>query len=628
MKSKAKRVARVVPAVSRRLRMLFFLDYDNGQGGRFSNSPGLLPLIGHVRKSGVAVDFIDSEQDLFKALQNRNVDVVGISSMERMLPRSIACARRVRELRSDVVLILGGNSIESFALDLATSLFDIVVTGEAEHTLPALLRAIALDRGLYHAPQQQPADLTLIGTAETCGPAESDGALSSSCVARLKAATFRRTTGSSPPLNVDLGLSGVYVRDSVGGQVWLLQQPKPPVFTQIKQSRGQFATSSCATHEALSLTTRPLNHELDRMCIFPWELVTSRLWSTLEFYTQRGCKWGRCEFCSINDQDIRALSHRKILAVLEAASRRGVTTVSFSDDLFVQNPEWNRELLEKILSRGLDLKFRAQTMATRSVWPLLALMQQVGFVELAFGVETLNPDRARFMAKSYNGHKYVENAKETVARVAEAGICPVLYMIMVDPRSTLLEIAEELNDIVNFLSDVYRRTGVVPKLSYTLMMLPVAGPVMTTRYPYTTTDVQIGNRILKLPAEFKVDPPIASYLKLIANHTENMPFRRENLSALNSYLSALVSVAETYDQQNLARIGELAESGLRVLAGLTRELDRDVESTAFELLALQNGTLPSSNHRSGRLRFEYTRFGGYVSGVQHYSDLLAQGMFS
>src|SRR5690348_10003655 len=113
MKSRATRVARVVPAGSRRLRMLFFLDYDNGQGGRFSNSPGLLPLIGHVRNAGFDVDYLDSEQDLFKALQTPNIDVVGISSMERMLPRSIVCARQVRQLRSDVVLVLGGNSIES-----------------------------------------------------------------------------------------------------------------------------------------------------------------------------------------------------------------------------------------------------------------------------------------------------------------------------------------------------------------------------------------------------------------------------------------------------------------------------------------------------------------------------------
>jgi radical SAM superfamily enzyme YgiQ (UPF0313 family) len=613
---------------SRRLRMLFFLDYDNGQGGRFSNSPGLLPFIGYTRRAGFDVDFVDSESQMLEELATREVDVVGISSMERLLPRSVAVARKVRQARPDVVLILGGNSIETFACELAT-LFDIVVTGEGEHALPALLRAIARERQIFCPPIHPSADFTLYASALPVATADPGGALLPTCVEKIKEATFRRTVNIQPPVVVNVGVGGIYVRDAASGQIWHMREPERQSLQQaseewLKQLEPERANAARSALSGLSTTTAPLEEELDEMCVYPWDLVESHSWSTLEFYTQRGCKWGRCEFCSIDNRNVRALTQDKVIEVLKEAASHGATMISFSDDLFVQNPEWNRELLERLLPLDLNLKFRAQTMATRTVWPLLDLMQRVGFVELAFGVETLNAERARFMVKSYNGQKYVENAKETIAKVAEAGICPVLYMIMVDPRSTLLEITGELADIVVFVSDIYRRTAVVPKLSYTLMMLPVAGPVMTSRFPYTTVDVDLGRRGLSLPAEFKIDPAIAAYLRRIAHQTCDMPYRRENLNALFDYLTVAAEVAEETGDQNLDQIRGHAERGLSLLKELTEELNEDVENTARDLLALNRGEIIESDYRRDILRFEFTRFGGYIAGVRRYFKILEQ----
>lgn len=614
--------------VPRRLRMLFFLDYNNGQGGRFSNSPGLLPFIGHTRRAGFDVDFVDSESQLLNELATREVDVVGISSMERLLPRSVAMARRVRQARPDVVLILGGNSIETFACELA-ALFDIVVTGEGEHALPALLRAIACERQLFCPPVHPSADFTLCASARPVKAADPGGALQPTCVEKIKEATFRRTVNIQPPVVVNVGVGGIYVRDAASGQVWHLQEPERQSLEQavegwlkkLEPARARVARPALL---GLATTTAPLEGELDEMCVYPWDLVESHSWSTLEFYTQRGCKWGRCEFCSIDNRNVRALTRGKVIEVLKEAASHGVTMISFSDDLFVQNPEWNRELLERLLPLDLNLKFRAQTMATRTVWPLLDLMQRVGFVELAFGVETLNAERARFMVKSYNGEKYVENAKETIAKVAEAGICPVVYMIMVDPRSTLLEITGELADIVTFVSDIYRRTGVVPKLSYTLMMLPVAGPVMTSRFPYSTADIDLGQRVLSLPGEFKIGPAVAAYLRRIAHQTCDMPYRRENLSALFDYLTVAAEVAEETGDKHLSEIRGHAGRGLSLLKDLIEELNEDVENTARELLALNRGEIADSDYQNNILRFEFTRFGGYIAGVQRYFKILEQ----
>lgn len=574
------------------MRTLFFLDYDDGRGGRFTNSPGLLPLVGHARQSGFDVAFVDAEDQLLAALDDHRVKVVAISSMERLLPRSIRTAAQVRARRPDVVLMLGGNAIEAFATELTASVFDVVSTGEGEHRFVPMLAAIARAHGEPCPPASGATRLP--ATQHDLGPADPGGAIDAATMACLTGATFNRD-------GLDIGIGGVYLRNADTGRVIMLESPAP--------SPGLNT----------SLDPTPLADELDEFCIYPWDEIDPDRWPTFEFYTQRGCRWGRCEFCSVADRNIRAISHDHLIEVLVEAARRGVKTVSFSDDLFVQDVAWNRRLLERLLPLNLGLKYRAQTMANRSVWPLLDLMRDVGFVELSFGVETLIAERARFMVKSYDGARYVAGAVETIARVAEAGICPILYLIMADPRSTLTEIAEELAVTVDFVAQVYRRTGVVPKTSYSLAMLPVAGPAMTARHSYSTTDVRAGTRTIRFPEEFHFAPLVSRYLTEIASTTAALPFRRENLDCLPIYLRVARAAAAGAAPEDRQAIEASVERGLRVYAALARELDLDVESTARELTGEPRArALPCRDE----LRFEFGRFGGYIAGVQHYSELL------
>jgi radical SAM superfamily enzyme YgiQ (UPF0313 family) len=559
---------------------------------------------------------VDDAERLLRLAEDPAVDVVAISSMERLLPRSVAVASHVRRLRPDVVLMLGGNSIETFAPDLAAGPFDLVVTGEGEHKLVPLLSAIARTRGRGRPRAAKRPDLVIPAQRRDVGLAAPGGALSGAAVAAVSEACFTREIPGGGHAVAAIGLGGVYVRDSGAGRVFLMEEPSSADLATAWRRHGHTAAVP-----PLMLSSTPLGSELDGLCVYPWEEWDRRRWSTLEFYTQRGCRWGRCEFCSVADRNIRTLSHDAILAVLTEAARRGVDLVSFSDDLFVQDAEWNRKLLERILPLGLGLKFRAQTMANRSVWPLLGPMREAGFVELAFGVETVAPERARFMVKSFNGARYVAGALETVARTAEAGICPVLYMIMTDPRSTLVEIAQELADIVEALAQVYRRTGVVPKLSYTLTMLPVAGPVMTSRFSYSVESVGLTDRILQLPAEFHFPSPVTRYLQRIAEATDGMPYRRENLTALPIYLETVGDVARALGDPRVDEILAAAGGGLDRYRDLQAQLDRDIERTAHELLATA-GTRAGAPTTAGSLRFDFTRFGGYIPGVQRYLELL------
>jgi radical SAM superfamily enzyme YgiQ (UPF0313 family) len=576
----------------RKLRVLFFLDYDDGHGGRFSNSPGLLPLIGHARREGFDVVFVSSSEDLLRQLDGE-VDVVAISSMERLLPRSIPVAIQVREKRPDVVLILGGNSIDPFAKDLASTLFDIVATGECEHVFPALLRAIAPFRNCV-VPHRTAASGSLPATARCNGSGDIGGALREEALDAVLHATFQRRDEHGAL--TDVGVSGVWARDAATGDVW-------------------------STHGTPSA---PLAHELDPACVMPWDIFDDRGWDVMEFYTQRGCRWGRCEFCSISDRNIRALSHDKILEVLREAPAHGVSTVSFSDDLFVQDVAWNRTLLERIVALDLGLQFRAQTMANRSVWPLLELMRAAGFVELAFGLETLSPERARFMVKSFDGKRYVANAKDTVVRVAAAGILPVLYMILIDPRSTLIEAATELDDAITLLESVYEQTGVLPKLSFNPVMLPVVGPAITERFPYRTRTVQCGSRALVFPSEFELERPLGLMVRNMAARTDQFPYRRENLAILREYLAAATDAAREVNDPRLAEIEDLGARGIGNLTRLEHRLRRDIEQTADVLL----GRAPEPDAIPGwpmdERRLSFMRFGGFIDGLVLYRDLLAK----
>jgi Radical SAM superfamily/B12 binding domain len=576
------------------LRVLFFLDYDDGLGGRFPNSPGLLPLIGYTRQCGFDVEFVSDAQELLQLAEDPRVDVVAISSMERLLVRSLPVATQVRALRPDVVLMLGGNSIEAFAQDMCAALLDVVAVGEGEFVFPALLRAVAAAKGCALKDLPGP-HFRLPASVRKVADGDAGGAISPGMFQSLLRAAFQRRDQNGTI--TEIGVSGVYIRDGASGEVW----------------------------QASGTPSAPLGTELDELCVMPWDVVDARSWEVLEFYTQRGCSWGRCEFCSINDRNIRALSHDKILEVLRHAPAHGITTVSFSDDLFVQKGEWNRTLLERIVALDLGLKFRAQTMANRSVWPLLGLMRQAGFAELAFGVETLSPERARFMVKSFDGRRYVENAKETIERVAAAGILPVLYMILLDPRTTLLEAATELRDAVLLLETVYARTGILPKLSFNPAMLPVMGPVMTTRFPYRTKQVQAGSRTLQFPSEFELNHSLSLMVYHMAQRTDDMPYRRENLAIMLEYLDSALEAARESADVHASDIADLRAETAERMKRLEGRLREDIRQTTDLLLGRRDQPEPVPGWPEDERRLDFARFGGYIDGWVLYSDLLAQG---
>ncbi|MFT7670319.1 MAG: hypothetical protein ACI8X5_003027 [Planctomycetota bacterium] len=119
--------------------------------------PGLLRLGGELLRRGIDVELEDlafrqargelangslmSESAARILLRRGEHEVIGLSIMGATLPAALEITRRLRELRPEVKLLIGGPGTTGCA-EIILARFpwiDAVVQGEAEHTLPELL---------------------------------------------------------------------------------------------------------------------------------------------------------------------------------------------------------------------------------------------------------------------------------------------------------------------------------------------------------------------------------------------------------------------------------------------------------------------------------------------------------
>jgi radical SAM superfamily enzyme YgiQ (UPF0313 family) len=135
-------------------------------------------------------------------------------------------------------------------------------------------------------------------------------------------------------------------------------------------------------------------------------------------YTSRGCPFD-CYFCSVTRMFGRRYRFRSEEAVLAEIARRKHRCLFFYDDNFAANAKRSRSLLEKMLQRGLTPRWTAQVRADIARdRDLLKLMKRANCFALYIGLESVNPETLRM----YNKRQSVEEMREHVARIHEAGI--------------------------------------------------------------------------------------------------------------------------------------------------------------------------------------------------------------
>ncbi len=114
---------------------------------------GCLCLIGALEAQGIHVDFRDYQLEtsspfdpdgLVRFLTDDAAPIIGIGGMVNVLPHLVRALRAVREASPTTRIVLGGPGPSSVALPLLESypVADVIVIGEAEETLPDVVRAL------------------------------------------------------------------------------------------------------------------------------------------------------------------------------------------------------------------------------------------------------------------------------------------------------------------------------------------------------------------------------------------------------------------------------------------------------------------------------------------------------
>lgn len=577
------------------LQVFFFQDCFDSSGKRFNSSPGILPMIGNALKYGFNIRFFCNKYTLLRAIRKTPVDVVSISAMERTLISAIQTAQRIRKNRKKLILILGGITLSSYAYDLVSDLFDIVVIEESEIIFPAILFSIANHLEKFPGEQFENNKFKYQSHAHKIGIGGLSGSLETPGVEKVKNSYFIRN-------EVKIGLSGVFIRDSSTGEIWKLDAPQ------------------LIAHE-INSQSKPTTDEISKTFIMPWNIVRKHRWPILEIFSQKGCKWGKCNFCLTDTSTRRALPVDILIKTICAAQENGIRMVSFSDDMFIQDRKWTKYLLQILSELKIRIHFRAQTRACQSIWPFLDSMSKIGFTELSFGIESLNSERIQFLGKSTNGKRYIVDAKETILRTAKAGIIPTLYMILTDPESSLQIVLYDLLSILNLIKDVYLQTSILPKVSWSLCLLPVSGSKFINQFPHSTKKLHLSNREILIPLEYYLNEEITNFLQKAEKLTFQIIHRRENLESLRIYLELLKSLFLAKEDIHSV---DLCDVGLREFKELNNLMELDIKSTANRLISLFRDQSNTNPYFIDELLFNPQRFGGNYNIIGIYKSVLTE----
>lgn len=164
-------------------------------------------------------------------------------------------------------------------------------------------------------------------------------------------------------------------------------------------------------------------------------------------FFSRGCI-GRCSYCnrSIFGNRVRYRSPDNVLKELRYFAGYGIKEVFIQDDTFNLNRAWYEEILQQIISEGLNkkLRFRTPFRADEKLVDvkMLKLAKKAGFWLVFYGVESGNQGMLDQMHKRLS----LEEIERAVRLTKEAGIKVETSFIIGLPGET----AQTVEDTLNF----------------------------------------------------------------------------------------------------------------------------------------------------------------------------------
>jgi radical SAM superfamily enzyme YgiQ (UPF0313 family) len=165
-----------------------------------------------------------------------------------------------------------------------------------------------------------------------------------------------------------------------------------------------------------------------------WSLIQAKDYVNLTVQTSRGCPHN-CDFCDVVQylgRDYRTKSVAQILGEVKAAHSIGAHSVFFSDDNFLGNKWFTRELLHGLIQwntmQARPLTFSTQiTVHVADDEALLKMFADARFSVLFLGVETVRKESLEEIHKTQN---ISHDLRERIMRISRYGIVPFLGLIV------------------------------------------------------------------------------------------------------------------------------------------------------------------------------------------------------
>ncbi|MGA2192127.1 MAG: radical SAM protein [Nitrospirota bacterium] len=188
--------------------------------------------------------------------------------------------------------------------------------------------------------------------------------------------------------------------------------------SSLEDIRGlSFRTASGTIHSP----KRELIADLDRHPAPDFSLVHGWTGKTImPMATSRGCPFD-CRFCSVIHMFGRKYRFKSIERILEELREAETFTgfVFFIDDNFTADKKRTKELLQRMISGGIRLKWSAQVRSDAAKdRELLRLMKKAGCTNVFVGFESINPNTL----KLFNKKQGIEDIVEAVKAFHEHGI--------------------------------------------------------------------------------------------------------------------------------------------------------------------------------------------------------------
>lgn len=530
-------------------RVAFYIDYDKYCR---DEAPAILLFFQHLRDEGHNVDLFTSEEPLLA--KAGDYDVAALSVLSTLELREVlGTAARVKRVNPGLLVVLGGAGVSGLLEPLAGAPgVDAVVEGEGDRILPVLLE------GLRRVKK---------------------GRLSGEEAEGLQRSTFlRQVRCDGEELLLRIPISGVAVKG--GGEVLLASPDLEEAYRANRQSWREAGKRDypltlvefsrlCHPHstpEEVESTPRG----------YPWDIVKARGWKSIALYAQRGCNWGRCSYCSIATPTNRRLQGERVLDLLREAKTRGIERVTFEDDQFLQDTKWVKKLCEGIRAEKLQgLRYGAMVRVDAVKGGLLEELRSAGFARLQIGVESLLPEKVRYLRKTPEGREeaYVARARGLVMECLGLGMTPGVFIITTRPKEkgALREAAAELKAVVGLLKEAYERHKSLPTFSFNDILMAYPGAPLLEEEGYKRLVVSQGSYNIEVPYMF--EPRSMALANLLGNLMALGRRRGMAPEALNETLEHM---------EDLVQALEVSADHLTTPTGLAFELLGSAPQEALE----------------------------------------------